>query len=173
MNAPNAVLCAVCGHTLKKCVTSATRKEPEMANDELYTPRYIFDALGLEFDLDPCSPETGAFVPAKQKYSLPFDGLNAPWFGLVWMNPPFSKPSPWVEKWINHGNGIALLPLSGNAKWWHEIWNSKARMMMLKPNTPFTNSEGHIQKIMYGVSLWAIGETSYQALINSKLGRVR
>lgn len=144
-----------------------------MANDELYTPKYIFDALGLEFDLDPCSPNEGSVVPAKQVYSLPFDGLSAPWFGLVWMNPPFSKPSPWVDRWLDHGNGIALLPLSGNARWWHKMWASEAKIIMLQPNTPFTNPEGKLQKIMYGVSLWAIGDVSYQALLRSNLGRVR
>lgn len=144
-----------------------------MANDELYTPKYIFDALGLEFDLDPCSPETGSVVPARHRYHLPADGLSVNWFGLVWMNPPFSKPSPWVDKWLEHGNGIALLPLSGNSGWWQKIFNTEASMVMLKPNTPFTKPDGTLHKIWLGVSLWAIGDVSRQALVNSNLGKVR
>lgn len=144
-----------------------------MANDELYTPKYIFDALGLEFDLDPCSPNEGSVVPAKQAYSLPFDGLSAPWFGLVWMNPPFSKPSPWVDRWLDHGNGIALLPMGGNARWLNKIWQSEAAVVVLPPNVPFTNTQNEQQTIMYRIALWAMGENNIEALKNANFGRVR
>lgn len=144
-----------------------------MANDELYTPKFIFDALGLEFDLDPCSPETGSVVPTQHRYHLPGDGLSASWFGLVWMNPPFSKPSPWVDKWLEHGNGVALLPMGGNARWLNKMWESQAKVVVLKPNVPFTNTQNEQKTIMYRIALWAIGDVSYQALVNSKLGRVR
>lgn len=144
-----------------------------MANDELYTPKYIFDALQLTFDLDPCSPIKGAVVPVKQTYSLPFDGLSAPWFGLVWMNPPFSKPSPWVDRWLDHNNGIALLPMGGNARWLNKMWQSEASVVVLPPNVPFTNTIGEQKTIMYRIALWAIGDVSYQALVRSNLGKVR
>lgn len=144
-----------------------------MANDELYTPKFIFDALGLEFDLDPCSPETGSVVPTQHRYHLPGDGLSASWFGLVWMNPPFSKPSPWVDKWLEHGNGVALLPMGGNARWLNKMWESQAKVVILKPNVPFTNTQNEQKTIMYRIALWAIGDVSYQALVNSKLGKVR
>jgi hypothetical protein len=144
-----------------------------MANDELYTPKYIFDALGLVFDLDPCSPETGAVVPTRQKYSLPFDGLEAAWFGLVWMNPPFSKPSPWVDRWLSHANGIALLPMGGNARWLNKIWESQAQVIVLPPNIGFINPKYEIKTIMYRIALWAIGDQAIEALHQSGLGKMR
>ena len=145
-----------------------------MANDELYTPKHIFDALNLRFDLDVCAPIEGPLhTPADKWYSQLDDGLVKPWFGRVWMNPPFSKPSVWVEKWLDHKNGIALLPLSGNSKWWSKLWNEEVGVVMVPPNTGFINTEGEVKKIMYGISLWAINETNITALKDSKIGKLR
>lgn len=36
---------------------------------EWYTPKYIFDALSLVFDLDVASPEQETFVRADNKYT--------------------------------------------------------------------------------------------------------
>jgi hypothetical protein len=33
-----------------------------MANDELYTPKWIFDSLGVQFDLDVCAPDSRPFA---------------------------------------------------------------------------------------------------------------
>jgi hypothetical protein len=41
--------------------------EPSIGKtDEWYPPRSIFDALGLTFDLDPCSPGPDHWVPARR-----------------------------------------------------------------------------------------------------------
>lgn len=141
-------------------------------SDEWYTPKHIFEALGLEFDLDPCSPITGSVVPAKQRYSLPFDGLAAPWFGLVWMNPPYSKPGPWIDKWLQHGNGVCLVPMS-KSKWFNRLWDSDAAILALQPNLKFNRPGEAPKQIFMGCVLAALGERSYQALVNSKLGKVR
>lgn len=89
-----------------------------MTNDEWYTPRWLFDAAGLVFDLDVCAPVAPEFraCPARNYLTVLEDGLTAPWDGLVWMNPPFSKPAPWVERWIKHPAGLALLP-AANSPW--------------------------------------------------------
>jgi hypothetical protein len=141
-------------------------------SDEWYTPLHIFEALGLEFDLDPCCPITGSVVPAKQTYSLPFDGLTAPWFGLVWMNPPYSKPGPWVEKWLEHGNGVALVPMS-KSRWFHKLWNAETAVINLEPNLKFMRPDGPDKQIFLGFILAAVGEIGYQALYRSNLGKVR
>jgi hypothetical protein len=145
-----------------------------MANDELYTPKWIFDKLNVVFDLDVCAPSGGPLhTPTLDYYDLEADGLTAKWFGRVWMNPPFSKPSVWVERWLNHQNGLALLPLSGNSRWWSQLWNSHCAVVQVPPNTGFINSKGDQQKIMYGISLWAIGETNITALKDSGIGKLR
>ena len=145
-----------------------------MTNDEMFTPAWIFEALKLEFDLDVSAPFGGApYVPCKNYYTISDDGLAQDWHGLVWCNPPYSKPSPWVEKWLKHGQGLALLPLSGNSHWWQRLWHSEAKVIMMKPNVGFEKPDQTIQKIMYGTSLWAIGETAIESLNNSNIGAVR
>lgn len=95
-----------------------------MTSDDYYTPAWVFERMGITFDLDPCAPPGGIpWVPARRFYTQADDGLTQPWEGRVWMNPPYSKPTPWVRRFIDHGNGVALLPHSASP--WHvELWDT-------------------------------------------------
>ena len=48
---------------------------------EWYTPPSIFQAIGLNFDLDPCSPGKNVvqWVPARRCFTIVDDGLTQPW----------------------------------------------------------------------------------------------
>ena len=50
-------------------------------SDEWYTPLEIFDALGIEFDLDVCHPEFPTNVPCKKYLTIKDDSLNQSWGG--------------------------------------------------------------------------------------------
>ena len=55
---------------------------------EWYTPKWIFNALNLKFDLDPCQPVGGIdWIPANKYYTIEDDGLKQDWSGNVWLNP--------------------------------------------------------------------------------------
>ncbi|WP_180131960.1 DNA N-6-adenine-methyltransferase [Rhodoferax sp. BLA1] len=86
---------------------------------EWYTPSWIFEALDITFDLDPASPhDMESAVPALKKYTVFDDGLNSPWSGRVWLNPPYGPETPkWMERMVNHGNGIALVFSRTDARW--------------------------------------------------------
>lgn len=87
---------------------------------EWWTPPAVFDALGLEFDLDPCAPPAPAlpWLPAARRISLPADGLHAPWAGRVWLNPPYGRMAElWVNKLISHGDGVSLVFARTDAAW--------------------------------------------------------
>jgi hypothetical protein len=143
----------------------------EMANDEQYTPAWIFNVLGVRFDLDVCAPIGGTgLVPADRHYSLVDDGLASPWIGRVWMNPPYSKPTPWVDKFIEHGNGIALLPMSKSG-WSKRIWNA-ADGISYVGTMKFVQDNGLSNQIYMPVLLYSIGEQNVRALQHLE-GRVR
>lgn len=87
--------------------------------DEWYTPEAVFSALGCRFDMDVAAPlRTDAAVPAD--LFIRDLSLESLWSGFVWMNPPFGGRNglePWLTKFIEHGNGIALVPDRTSAPW--------------------------------------------------------
>lgn len=117
-------------------------------SDEWYTPPEIFEAMGVSFDLDPCQPEEGrAFlsVPARRHYTAQQDGLNAPWDGFVWLNPPFGGRNgvvPWLRKFMAHGNGICLVNALTSSGWFHD-WAALADAMLFpRGKTKFVRPDG-------------------------------
>lgn len=141
-------------------------------NNECYTPPEVFEALGVTFDLDVASPLVPvSWVPAKRFYSLEDDGLTAPWEGFVWMNPPYSKPSPWVDRFINHANGIALLPTS-TGRWFRTLWQADTAWVMAN-ELRFIKPDGSAYKTTLPTRCWfvAMGEVAKSAI--GRLGVVR
>lgn len=144
-----------------------------MANDECYTPKWIFDTLGITFDLDVAHPINRIdYVPARQVFNINDDGLAKEWVGNVWMNPPFSKPKPWVEKFIAHNNGIALLPLS-LSYWSKAIWNAADAITLTERQPKFLRPDGSEQGIRFPTFLFALGQQNAKALQNFTEYRVR
>jgi len=142
-------------------------------NDEQYTPKYIFDGLGLTFDLDVCAPVGGApNVPALKHYSIEDDGLTSEWNGLVWMNPPYSKPTPWADKFIEHQNGIALVPVT-RGQWFHRLWTLADGILPTIYNMKFDRPGGGQNAITFQTVLVAFGEQSIKALHKLDIGKVR
>lgn len=84
-------------------------------NDCLETPNHIIDALG-PFYMDPCAGPTTSIGVVNYSGGI-CDGLELPWEGIVWCNPPFSEKEKWIEKFVSHGCGILILPERGSAPW--------------------------------------------------------
>lgn len=148
-------------------------EQTEYTSDDYYTPKWIFDALGLEFDLDvACPPEGPLFTPAKAFYTQADDGLAQPWHGLVWMNPPYSKPGPWVEKWLQHGNGLALLVIT-KSRWFESLWLSDADIAYMYGVKFHKDGKMASNSIPWPLGLWAIGETAKTAMRQSNISKVR
>jgi hypothetical protein len=142
-------------------------------SDDYYTPPFVFEALGLEFDMDVCAPAGGVpWLPAKQSLSIIEDGLVTPWQGRVWCNPPYSLPNPWIGKFIEHGNGVCLVQ-SSRAKWWIRLWNEADAFVALPSDIKFITGKGDSKGIFMPVVLVAMGQENVLALQNSGLGRVR
>lgn len=79
-------------------------------SDAWYTPPWVFEGMGLVFDLDVAAPaEALPWVPARERYTVAEDGLSMPWTGLVWCNPPYSAPTAWCRRWSEHSEGCLLI----------------------------------------------------------------
>jgi hypothetical protein len=143
-------------------------------SDDYYTPPYIFEALGLDYDLDVCSPPGGSpWIPAKRFLSVIDDGLETEWHGRVWMNPPYSKPTPWIHKWIKHNNGVGLVPMS-KAAWFNVLWgNPDVSIMSMDNQLKFMTPSGDAKGIFMPTVLIAIGSENVEAMAKSGLGLMR
>lgn len=149
--------------------------EPSIGqSDDWYTPPEIFTALDLTFDLDPCSPGPGHWVPARKVYTLADDGLSQPWDGLVFMNPPFGGRHghiPWLDRFLLHSNGIAVVRAYTSSDWWHWHMPRAHGVLFPKGKTKFIRPDGSVGKAPgHGVALVGMGNESCIALKSSGLG---
>jgi len=160
--------------------------EPSIgASDDWYTPPEIFEALGLRFDLDPCSPGPGHWVPADRFYTKEDDGLSQHWAGMVFMNPPFGGRGghvPWLTRFLDHRNGVAIVRAYTSSDWWHEHMPRAETILFPAGKTKFIPSEATKTEIEratgkpfrnapgHGVVLIGMGGVACDALLRSGLG---
>lgn len=143
------------------------KHEARGKSDEWYTPAYIFAALGERFDLDVAAPRAGApFVPADRWISK--NSLETDWHGFVWMNPPYGHQNEkrrWLDKFFEHGNGIALMPDRTSAPWWQEAAARADMMLFVSPKVQFFRPDGTVgDEPGNGTTLFASGPRAVSAL---------
>jgi phage N-6-adenine-methyltransferase len=149
---------------------------------EWRTPKYIFDALKLEFDLDVAHPGVNGVchVPTKRFFTKADNGLLQLWpkHALVWNNPPYSEAGKkhgiveWVEKSFEHGNGILLIPARTSCDWWAYLVFPRAQLICFPDRKiSFLEPDGRVGgSNSLGNALVGIGEVACNALRQSGLG---
>jgi hypothetical protein len=108
-------------------------------NDSVATSPELWRPLDRHldgFDLDPaagCEP-----TPiAEERYTAEDDGLSSPWFGTVWLNPPFSEKMPWYRRLatqceignVNRAAAVAAIDLSTD--WFHDHFSTADIILFL------------------------------------------
>ena len=140
--------------------------QEQTTSDDYYTPAWLFEDMAVRFDLDVAAPPGGVpWIPCDRFYTQADDGLSQPWKGRVWMNPPYSTPANWVQKFIDHGDGMALLPFS-NGVWLHDLWQSSAAVVVFRKPFDFVGGGIPIR-----TALWAFGDWAIEAI--GRIGKVR
>lgn len=131
---------------------------------EWYTPKWIFDELGVVFDIDVCAPAVGVFsnetlrnngvnpaeyiggvpwIPAKKHFDIHTDGLISDWQGSAWCNPPYGKFTPkWLEKMHHHRNGIALVFARTDCAWFHDYCAKADAILFIQKRVKFVDGLG-------------------------------
>lgn len=115
-----------------------------LPKDERFTPlKYVKSVRKVltgfssgeqsSIDLDPCSnwAYNSATMKAAKYYDKEKNGLLYPWYGRVYMNPPYSRGNlkVWTEYFLNQyekgimNSGICLVPNSTDADWFKPLWN--------------------------------------------------
>ena len=116
-------------------LTQASQLLQQSISNEHYTPAKYIEAarhvLG-EIDLDPASCDRAQqVVKAKEYFTAQRSGLDLPWWGRVWMNPPYGGLAPrFVEKLMHE---IAAERVSAaivlvnshctDTRWFQPLWN--------------------------------------------------
>jgi hypothetical protein len=108
------------------------------------TPPHVLAALGT-FDLDPCAaPEPRPWATAARHIALPEDGLEAPWHGRVWLNPPYDQLAfAWLARLADHGQGIALMFARTETRgFFATVWQRASALLFLEGRLHFHHPDG-------------------------------
>lgn len=93
--------------------------------DSWCTPKWLTDVLPA-VDVDPCSNDRST-VRSVGRYQLDRgeNGLELPWFGLVFVNPPYSDILPWAGKLEQERRRITgcafLVNEAHDTRWWKHL----------------------------------------------------
>jgi ParB-like chromosome segregation protein Spo0J len=122
---------------------------PSSGNNEWFTPReYIESARKVmgSIDLDPAScPAANEVVGARTFYTKDDDGLDRPWLGNVWMNPPYAASliRAFVDR-ITDGQptqAIALTHCNTETGWCQDLLAAASAVCFVKGRIRFWNPE--------------------------------
>ncbi|WP_229688814.1 phage N-6-adenine-methyltransferase [Puia dinghuensis] len=127
----------------KKKKGMGSHQSAHMETDIWLTDPKIIHANGV-FDLDPCAPAHRPWDMAKVHYCLPQNGLLLPWFGRVWLNPPYGNLiGRWMAKMALHGNGISLIFARTETSFFQNyVWPYASSILFIKGRLHFYTEEG-------------------------------
>lgn len=141
------------------------------ASQSWITPKWIIDALG-PFDLDPCQADPQPWPCAAR--GLTAGGLEAPWEGRVWLNPPFHRyeVGRWLERMADHCHGTALIHARTEADWFLPIWRCAGAILFLATRIHFHYPDGRRAAANSGAPacLAAFGKQDFDKLRAAGIG---
>jgi hypothetical protein len=163
---------------------------PQKSN-EWYTPAKYIEAARVimgGIDLDPASCElANQTVKATHYYDQVMNGLMQPWYGKVWLNPPYGKVNPtpgsvrsyqqlFVEKLLREASHVeqAILLLLGNVcfnRYFSELWNHP--LCFHAGSLPFYRPDGTLDYFGFGTIFVYLGPNESKFIeVFSAFGRI-
>jgi hypothetical protein len=115
--------------------------------DTWFSPPALLEALGgwQSFDLDPCSHAERPWPTARQHYTQEDNGLLLPWFGRVWLNPPYSIAliTRFLGRLAEHDRGTALIFARTETDPFHRfVWEAASGLLFLRGRLNFHRVDG-------------------------------
>ena len=122
----------------------ATDPVSHQGENTWFTPREFINALG-PFNLDPCTVTYRPFDTAAFHYEFDAgsNGLEMPWDGDVWLNPPYGKEiNPFIDKFIDYKRGCALIFARMGAPYCQALASAGATFCFLRKRVAFIDKTG-------------------------------
>lgn len=116
-------------------------------SDDWPTPDELIESLDGEFhfDDDPC-PIAGELL---------HDGLSRKWGSVVYMNPPYSDPEPWVrkayEESLTGSTVVGLLRGDTSTNWFHKWVLPYAELRFIRGRVCFNGKPAPFSSI---IAIW-------------------
>jgi ParB family chromosome partitioning protein len=138
-------------------------------DDEWHTPPEVITLVRAvlgRIDLDPASnAEAQRIVRAKRFYSKGDNGLDHPWHGKVWLNPPYSVPllSQFVDKLLHEYRAsrvqaaILLTHASTDTRWFHKAAAAAEAVCFKRGRIEFHKRDGQRGAPPWGQALFYFG----------------
>lgn len=110
------------------------RKKPLFSSVRMdwRTPKAVYQVLDAEFgfDFDPCPPNPS------------FDGLEAEWGDVNFVNPPYGNELPkWIrkgfEEWKKGKTVVFLIPSRTDTIWWHDYCMKASEIRYIRGRLKF------------------------------------
>jgi ParB family chromosome partitioning protein len=123
--------------------------------NEWYTPKVYIDAARYvmsSIDIDPASSDkANEIVKATKYYTIDDNGLEQPWDGNVWMNPPYAQPlvsyftKTLIEKWISGEiqQACVLVNNATETNWYQPMLDYANAVCFIKGRVKFINKNGN------------------------------
>jgi phage N-6-adenine-methyltransferase len=154
------------GETPKE-VIKEIQKRPHVSfnsgNNEWYTPKSIIEAaikvMG-EITLDPATSElANKTVNAKNIFTAEDNGLEKPWSGNVWLNPPYSADliGQFAEKAVkerpNYEQIIVLVNNATETEWFNKFVSIATAVCFPRSRVKFYKPDGNIGAPLQGQAI--------------------
>jgi len=117
------------------------------------TPAELYAGLSSwlgPFDIDVCCAGPGSIAPPLcDHWWIPEDdGLQQPWPGFAWCNPPFGDEGSWVKKAVHEvrfGDAlrvVMLVPVKADLAWWPLAMAEVCKVGWIRYRLKFGGYEG-------------------------------
>jgi ParB family chromosome partitioning protein len=153
-------------------------------NNEWYTPEYFIEAARKtmgSIDLDPASSDiANKAVKASTYYTKDDNGLIKPWFGNIWLNPPYSRDlirefgSAVKEKRTEYNQAIILVNNATETRWFHDLVTVVTAICFVNKRIKFFDINGKPGHPLQGQVILYVGSNPSKFMENfSQFGKCR
>ena len=99
--------------------------------------------------------------------------MRDPWFGRVWLNPPYGKAQdPFMARRVEHGRGTALIfARTDTSSFFKYVWDAATAVKFIRGRLYFLRENGERASANAGAAsvLVAYGEEDAEALVSSSV----